>query len=301
MLSKFEANGHEVEFSSLDKIYFPESGLTKGQILDYYRRVAPLMLPYLKERPVTLHRFPEGIGGEGFYQKQVPDYFPSWIPTVTVEKRTDGKSQDLVLVNNTETLLYLVNQGCLVFHPWLSRVDRLEEPDRAVIDLDPSGCEPDKIREAAQKVYGRLAPHHSLYVTTTGSTGYHLVLPLRRGSTFEEVREQLRVIAEALVSEFPDELTTQHRKSEREGRVYLDIARNAYAQTSVAIYSVRARQGAPIATPIEKDELKRTDLTPTTYRLENIFRRLGQKEDPWARLWAQPRQKGLNNLLERLT
>ena len=132
----------ESDFSHTEKLYFPDSQLTKGDILEYYRKISDHMIPYLQERPVTLQRFPEGIKEQGFYQKQVPDYFPSWIERVTVEKRGDHQEQQLVQINNVETLLYLVNQGCLVFHPWLSRVDRLDEPDRAVLDLDPSVGQP---------------------------------------------------------------------------------------------------------------------------------------------------------------
>jgi bifunctional non-homologous end joining protein LigD len=288
------------QFSHTDKLYFPEAGLSKGDILDYYRKIADRMLLYLQDRPVTLQRFPDGIEGEGFYQKQVPDYFPSWIDRIEVEKKTDDEQQQLVQINDVDSLLYLVNQGCLVFHPWLSKVDRLDEPDRAVIDLDPSEDNPDIVKKAVQRVYQTLSPYFPVFVTTTGSSGFHLVLPLRRGKTFDQVREELKEVARHLEDLHPELLTTQQRKNKREGKVYLDIARNAYAQTSVSIYSVRAIPGAPIATPLRADEITRESLHPRSYTVKNIFKRLSQISDPWLDYRKTSRNRNLSSLLESL-
>lgn len=294
MDATYKTAGHTVELSHLDKLYFPEDGISKGDVVEYFERVAPLMLEYLCDRPLMMQRFPEGIKNQSFYQKQVPEYFPDWIETVVVERKGSEDDQELVLCNNTETLIYLVNQGCFTFHPWLSRKDRLDEPDRAIIDLDPSGQDNDRVRQAARVVVSELkALDLEVFATTTGSSGYHLILPLRRGKSFDEVRADLGRLTHDMESNHSSLLTTQHRVDKRGGKVYLDIARNGYAQTSVGIYSVRALPGAPVATPISLNELERSDLDPQKYTIKNLFRRLAQKDDPWQGLWAGPTHQRL--------
>lgn len=280
------------DISSPDKLYFPDSEITKGDILEYYQRISGFMLGYLKNRPLVLQRFPEGIDGESFYQKQVPDYFPDWIETVEVMKKGDGTKQQLVVCNDQDTLLYLVNQGTLTFHPWLSRKDRLDVPDRAVIDLDPSSDDPAQVRQAARVVCEALAEREIIVCpTTTGSSGYHLVIPLRRGDTFDQVRDKLKKLSDELVQAHPDLLTAEQRKKKRGDKVYLDIARNAYAQTSVSIYSVRALPGAPVATPLTLAELDRSELSPRSYTVDNIFRRLAQKKVVWGKTQLETQQR----------
>lgn len=270
------------EVSHPNKSYFPKEDLTKGEIFEYYERVGERMLSYLAGRPLSMRRFPEGIGESGFYQKSVPDHFPDWIKTIEVEKKEDGESQELVDCCDLKTLLYLANQGVLEFHPWLSRKDKLNHPDRAIVDLDPDGDDPELVRRAALTVMKELQKREEeVYVCTTGSSGYHLVMPRDRKRTFEEVREELQELAAELAEEHSDLLTDEHRKEKRKGRVYLDVARNAYAQTSICIYSVRAIPGAPVAVPLRTDELEQSDLTPQKYTVQNLFRRLGQVEDPW--------------------
>jgi bifunctional non-homologous end joining protein LigD len=287
---------HSIEISSEDKVFFPDSGLTKGDLIDYYRKIAEYILPHVKDRPLTMHRFPDGIGKKGFYHKDIPDYFPDWIERKRIKKK--GGTYTQVLANNAATLVYLANQGSVTPHIWLSKVEKLSRPDRIVFDLDPSDNSFAKVRKAATiclDLFDEIGL--SVFIQTTGSRGIHLVMPIKPKEDFDTVRIFARSCAALLAREHPTLMTIEQRKDKRGKRVFLDINRNAYGQTAVAPYSVRARKGAPIATPIDRDELDNSSLKPDKYTIENIFRRLGRKDDPWvdinrkARSLAKPRRK----------
>jgi bifunctional non-homologous end joining protein LigD len=268
-----------VETSNEDKVFFPDAGITKGDLIEYYRQVAETMLPYLRDRPVTMRRFPEGIEGEGFYQKDAPDYFPDWIERVRVEKE-DG-TVDHIVCGKAADLVYLANQACVTPHVWLSRADKPDNPDLMILDLDPPDGRFDDVRfaaRAARDLLGELGL--SPFVQTTGSRGVHVVVPLDRSGDFDTVRAFAQGVAEVLAARAPARLTTEQYKEERGDRVFLDTARNAYAQTFAAPYSVRPNPGAPVATPVDWDELGRVG--PQSYNTRNVFRRLGQVDDPWA-------------------
>ena len=274
--------GHNLEFTHLEKVWFPDSGITKGEILEYYERIAPRLLPYTKDRPLTMHRFPDGIEDEGFYHQEVSEYFPDWIPRAEVKK--EGGHITHVLCDDVATLLYTVNLGSLVPHVWLSRADRPEYPDRILIDLDPpdGGAKAAALRAAALRVRDALVSFGlTPFVTTTGSSGYHVYAPVDRDTVFDEARAVVRRIAVQLVERYPDELTIEQRKNKRGERIYLDTIRNSYGHTAVTPYAVRARQGAPVATPLSWDELESEPIEPTRYTVKNIFRRLGHTDDPW--------------------
>lgn len=277
-----ELGGHVIELSNLDKVLYPDAGYTKGEVVDYYRRMADRMVPHARERPVSMQRFPDGIDGEGFYQKQVPEYFPDWIETVRVEKE-EGENRQL-MIQDAATLVYLAQQACLTPHLWLSRRDRLNHPDRMIFDLDPpddgkAGF--DGVREAARHLRDLLVEVElPSFVATTGSSGLHVYVPLDRSADFDAVRAVARGVAEAVAARHPGALTTAVRKANREGRVFLDYLRNARAQTAVAPYALRALPGAPVCTPLDWDELGEVE-DARAWTLENIFRRLGQKEDPF--------------------
>lgn len=277
MPKAFTHSGKELEISHPGKLYFPDSALTKLDIVEYYQKIGERMLPYLKDRPLSMLRYPDGIEGGGFFQKQVPDYFPDWISRVAVKKKEDGTSQELVCCNDLETLVYLANQGCLEFHPWLSKRGDLNKPDKAVVDLDPSDEDATKVLQAARVMLEELQSRdYQVKVMTTGSSGYHLIAPLGAEKTFDEVREELKELTAQAAKSHPDLLTVEQRKAKRGNRVYLDIARNAYAQTSICPYSVRAREAAPVATPLRLHELNESSMHPRKYTVRNIFRRLGQ-------------------------
>ncbi|MFP4169451.1 MAG: non-homologous end-joining DNA ligase [Methanomassiliicoccales archaeon] len=277
-----EVDGRQVEIRRLDKVFFPRDGITKGDLVDYYLRVAEHALPHLRDRPITMHRFPDGLEGEGFYQKEVPDHFPDWIDRVTVEKRENGR-QEQVMCNQRATLAFLAGQACITPHIWLSRGGRLNRPDKMVLDLDPPGDDFEKVREGALLLRDHLLELDLCpFVMTTGSRGLHLVIPLDGERGFESTRAVARGLVEELAARHPGELTTETRKDRRRGRLFLDYLRNAYGQTSVAPYAVRAREGAPVATPLDWEELERDRVGPRSHHVGNLFRRLGQKGDPWA-------------------
>lgn len=275
-----EIDGHEIDLSHVDRVLFPHAGLTKGDLIDYYLRVAPVVLPHLGGRPLSLERYPSGIESEGFFQKNAPDYFPSWIQRVRLGKR-DGEVS-YVLARDGATLVYLANQGTLTLHVGLSRIDRIDHPDRLVLDLDPSGSDFAGVKAAARHARPLLLDLGLVpFLQTTGSRGLHIWMPLDRSADFDRVRRVARSIAERLARRHPAELTTEQRKEARGDRVYLDVMRNAYGQTAVAPYTVRARPGAPVATPLDWSELDDVRLAPDRHTISNMFRRLGQKEDPW--------------------
>lgn len=283
-MARLNFGPYSFETSNEDKVLFPGDGITKGELIGYYRDVAPVMLPHLEDRPLTLHRFPDGIGAEGFYQHDTPDYFPDWIARYEAARAGNGKDGPVehMLCNNEATLAYLANQGTITLHAWLATVPQLEHPDKLVFDLDPPGEDFEPVRQGARWVVELmeklgLAP----FVMTTGSRGLHVVAPIKPDLDFDAARDTARGMADWLAGQHPDELTVEQRKNKRRGRLYLDVMRNAYGQTSVAPYSVRALASAPVATPITLDELGDKRLAPQRWDLQNIRRRLGQRDDPW--------------------
>jgi bifunctional non-homologous end joining protein LigD len=272
--------GHTVEVSHPDKVLFPDDGITKRHLAEYYRRVAPKILPFLRDRPLSLQRFPDGIGW-GFYEKKAPDYFPEWFERVRVRVK-EGGSQQQLMCNNAASLVFLADQACITPHPWLSRRGRLDCPDRMIFDLDPAAGDFEAVKDAAlvmKEVLERakLRP----FVMTTGSRGLHVVVPLDGRSSFDRVRACAREFAEEATARQPKTLTVQPRRGARRGRTFVDYLRNAYGQTSVPPYAVRARKGAPVAVPLHWQELGSPGLTATSYTVENLFERLGRVRDAW--------------------
>jgi bifunctional non-homologous end joining protein LigD len=285
-----------IDISNVDKVFFPDAGLTKGDLLDYHVRVAELMLTHLKGRPVAVKRYPDGLDGQGFFQKNAGSHYPGWLRRQDIPKR-DGGSLDHVVVDEPATLVYLADQGTIEFHPWLSLADDLEHPVELILDLDPpDGDDVGPVRAAARHVRDLL---DELGVTsrikTSGSAGFHIHVPLDGSADWEVSSELARSVAEAVCERHPDQLTTSQRKRARTGRVFVDWLRNGYGQTSVAAYGVRARPGAPVATPIDWDELGSVE--PRSYGVRNLFRRLGQRDDPWQ---EPPATAAPAELIERL-
>ncbi len=268
-----------VEISKPDKVLFPDDGVTKLDLADYYDAIADVMLPHLRGRPVNMQRFPDGIDGMAFYEKKVPSHFPDWFHTVEVH--TEGGTQRQVVVDDRRSLVYLAQQACLTPHTWLCTEKDLERPDQLVFDLDPSDDSLAKVRRATRLV-GELLDDLGLttYLKSTGSRGYHVLVPLRPTLGFDEVRDFARGCAERLVDKEPDLLTVEQRKAKRGDRVFVDIGRNAYGQTAVPAYAVRARQGAPVSTPITWDELSR--VKPAQFTIRSVRRRLARRDCPWS-------------------
>ena len=274
--------GRTVKVSSVDKPFFPDAGLTKGDLLAYYRDVAEVMLPHLRGRPLNLQRFPNGVDGHGFWQQGASEHFPDWVRTVTVERRGRGGTVDHVVCDDAATIVYLANLATVTFHAWTSTVEHLARPDLVILDLDPDPDQGlDVVRAAARAVRTAcdevgLTP----FLQTSGSRGYHVVMPLQPGPDVEVVRDFAAELALLVAARDPDRLSVEWRKAKRHGRLLLDTARNGYAQTVVAPYSVRPKPEAPVATPIDWNELGRVE--PRGYTVANLRRRLARKPDPWA-------------------
>lgn len=281
---KIEVGEHQLEISNPDKLMFPESGVTKGDLATYYYRIGETMLPHVRGRAVTMHRFPDGITAEGFYQKDLPDYFPDWIERARLPKEEGGEI-DYLVVEEPATLVFMADQGSITPHVTLSEIDNPYLPDRMVFDMDPPDGDGDlgtlhRSVRILRSVLEELDLRSQLM--TTGSRGYHILVRLDRSAGFDETREFARRVGEIAATRYPDTLTVEQRKAARQGRVFIDYLRNSSGQTTVAPYALRALPGAPVATPLDWDELVSTE--PQQYRIDNIFRRLAQKEDPWAGL-----------------
>ena len=275
----------KVEVTHPDRVLFhdPSSkkGITKRDLVDYYGEVADTMLPLLRGRALSVQRFPRGIGEQGFVQQDFADSLPDWMSGVEVAK--EGGTVVHPLAERREALRWLANQNCITLHIWQSRRDRLHNPDRLVFDLDPSDTDFAVVRATARATAGVLDDLGlACYVQTTGSRGLHVVAPVRPDTDFDTARQFARDVADVVAADDAKHRTVEVRKDKRGGRVYLDIMRNAYAQTAVAPYSVRARAGAPVATPLEWDELDTRGLRADRFTIRDVPKRLAGQRDPWA-------------------
>jgi bifunctional non-homologous end joining protein LigD len=270
----------QVRLTHPDKLLFPSARLSKRDLAEHYERVAPAMLPYVRDRPLALQAFPDGIEEGGFFMKAVPAYFPDWIGRVTVAKR--GGTITHVLAQDAATLVYLAGQNVITPHLWLSRADEPRKPDRLIVDFDPSGGGFADVRAAAREAGERLRDAGLVpYAMATGSRGIHVICPLRRGPGFTEVHRYARAVAEQMVADNPRRLTLEWHKAERGTKIYVDVNRNAYAQHAVAPYGVRAKPSAPVATPLRWEELSDRRLKPDRWRVKNFAERLEAAGDPW--------------------
>ncbi|MFC4005014.1 non-homologous end-joining DNA ligase [Prauserella oleivorans] len=270
------------DVSSAGKLFYPADGITKGDVVAHYRTVADVMVPHLRGRPLTLRRYPDGIDAEGWFQKEASAHFPEWLRTERVPQRTKpGEFVRHAVCDDATTLEYLASQATIEFHIWLSRVDSLDNPDLLVLDLDPADTTGlPELRDVARRARSLFAGIGLMpYLQTTGGRGFHIVTPLLGDAGFDEVRELAQRAAQRLAAEDRDRLTTAQRKDKRGQRIFLDTNRNAYGQTFVAPYSLRARPGAPVATPIDWSELGKTE--PEGYHPRRIRQRLARKNDPW--------------------
>ena len=279
--------GHDVKITRPEKVLFPQDGITKRDLIEYYRRIAPWILPHLRGRPLALERYPDGIDKPGFFQKTTPSYYPGWIETVTIKKKMGGTVRHVVC-DDAATLVYLANQACVTPHIWLSRTDKLDYPDQLVFDLDPSKDNFEPVRTTAQSLK-ELLDQLGLpaYLKTTGSRGLHVAVPLKRTESFSSVRAFARAVAWIVVSQEPAQRTLEQRKNMRRGRLFLDTNRNAYAQTVAPAYAVRARRGAPVSVPLDWSELRKKDLRPDGVTIQSLFNRLEKVGDPWVDFWRR--------------
>ncbi len=289
---------YSFDTSKLNKVLYPDAEVTKKDIINYYLEISDLMLDHLRGRPLTLKRFPDGIGKKGFYQKERSDYFPDWISSEKLERKEKDKIE-MVIADKKATLAYLANQACLVMHPWLSRASKPHYPDKMIFDLDPSGGDFGDVKTCAKRIKKFLEDEFDLpvFVMSTGSKGLHVAVPITKNLEFGEVKEFAKKTAHILADGYPDDYTVEVRKNKRRNRIFLDYLRNEYAQTSVAPYSLRAKKGAPIAAPLSWEELD-SFKDPSSINIENIFQRMGHKDDPWKDFFKEA--KSLKTPLKRI-
>lgn len=280
---KIKSGRYTIETSNDDKILFGKSGITKGELINYYDYIAPIMIPYCDHRPISMHRFPNGIHKEGFFQKDASDYFPDWIKTVSIRKQTDG-AVNYVIIDKPATLIYLANQACITPHIWLSRADKLKNPDRMIFDLDPSwkNFSFTDIQQTAKEIKKILdSCDLPTFYMLTGSRGVHIIVPLKRIHTFEETRAFAHDVAALLAQKFPQHMTIQINKKKRGKRIFIDWLRNSFGATTVAPYAVRAHEGAPVAMPITCKELLLSGMHSQKYNIKNIKKRIRKVGDLW--------------------
>ncbi|MEU2110118.1 non-homologous end-joining DNA ligase [Streptomyces sp. NPDC019507] len=272
------AGRRQLEVHRPEKVLFPADGFTKADLVEYHRAIAPHMLPHLRGRPLMLERLPDGLDGPRFMQKETPESYPDWVRRAEVPK--EGGTVTHTVCDDAATLVHLADQACVTLHRWQSKADHPDRPDRLVFDLDPPEDDFEPVRRAA-RLLGELLGELRLpsVLMTTGSRGLHVVVPLVRRHAFDEVREFAKDVADLLAAAHPDRLTTEVRKAARGNRLYLDVQRNGYAQTAVAPYSVRAREGAPVATPIGWDQLEDPGLTARRWNITDVADQAAA--DPW--------------------
>jgi len=281
-----------------EKVLFPDNGITKGELASYYEAIAPVMLPHIRSRPITMERYHRGIGEPGFFQKDVSKGFPEWLERVEVQKH--GGTVHHPIVKDTRSLLWLANQNCITPHVWTSRVPNVYQPDLCVFDLDPSTLdEPDVLRAAALALRDLLADLGlPSWVKTSGSKGFHIAVPLDGKMGFGEVARFAHVVGKILVKRDPNHLTQEFSKADRGGRILVDTGRNGYSATVAATYAVRARPGAPVSAPCTWEELERGVVGPRTFALRTMAGRIAMVGDLWSGLLRSKRS--LQRPLERV-
>jgi bifunctional non-homologous end joining protein LigD len=263
-----------------EKLLFPEDGISKGEIAAYYEAIAPLMLPHVQGRPLTMERYPSGIGHPGFMQKDVSRGFPDWLERVEVPKR--GGVVNYPLINDLPSLLWVANQNCITPHVWTSRVPELDRPDLCVFDLDPSQDDPDVLRAAALSVRDLLSEVGlPSWIKTSGSKGFHIVVPLDGKASFEEVAPFTHAVGAVLVKRDPEHLTQEFIKVDRGNRILIDTGRNNYGATCAAPYAIRPKAGAPVSAPCTWEEVERGEVGPQTFTLRTMPERIKATGDLW--------------------
>jgi bifunctional non-homologous end joining protein LigD len=275
------AGRRSVPITHADRVVFPQAGVTKRDLARHYAAVAPVMVPHVRDRPIAVQSFPQGVDGKGFFVKNAAKHFPGWIRTTQVPKREGGELRQ-VLANDAATLVYLAGQNAITPHIWTARADRLEQPDRIVFDLDPANQRFAEVRAVARSL-GDLLREYGFepFAMTTGSRGLHVDVAIRRGPAYAEVNAWAREVAAIFAATDPKRLTTEFRIDKRNGRLFVDAHRNAYAQHAVAPYAVRALPKAPVATPLHWEELGDRRLGPQAWTVTTIQDRLGDGGDPW--------------------
>ncbi len=290
------AEAPAVNLTSADRVLFPDDGITKGDLFDYYRQIGATLVPHLRDRPFTMKRYPHGITGEVFFQKQAPKHLPSWIKTRqfrTFPREGGSRLVDFALVNSTDALLFMVQNNCVDMNAWYSRVDKPHRPDFVLFDLDPPD-DPNGFELAIEVAHliRELLDHVGLpgYVKTSGADGIHVVAPITRRSTFEQTYHFAERASRLLEQRHPGKVTTEWLKKKREG-VLVDHRQNGWGKTIASVYSVRPKLGAPVSTPLRWDELTQ-DVRPRDFTMEVALARVDRRGDLFAQVLEDPKPLG---------
>jgi len=281
-----------------EKVLFPDDGITKGELASYYDTVAPIMVPHIRSRPITMERYPNVIGQKGFFHKDVSKGFPAWLERVEVPKK-DGTVHHPI-VRDTRSLVWMANQNCITPHVWVSRAPKLYQPDICVFDLDPSKEDELDVLRAATLGLRDLLDELGLpsWVKTSGSKGFHIVVPLDGKTKMGEVARFAHIVGTMLVRRDPKHLTQEFSKADRGGRIFVDTGRNSYSATFAAPYAVRAKAGAPVSAPCSWEEIERGEVAPRTFTLRGMAQRVAGVGDLWADM--PKRKRSLRRPIERL-
>lgn len=274
-----ETNLH---LTNQNKIYFPGDSISKGDILNYYNEVSTLIVPYLKDRPESMNRFPNGINGASFYQKDMDlEKIPSWLKTEKIYSESNDKYIDYLLCNDKATLLYMANLGCIEFNPWNSTIKKMDKPDWAVIDLDPAKNDFKEVVKTAltvKKIMDELETE--CYCKTSGATGLHIYIPLGNQYRYDTVKLFSELIANKVVERLPEIASITRPIGNRGNKIYIDFLQNRQGQTLASAYSVRPRPGATVSTPLEWGEVNEK-LSPAKFTIKNVLKRFDKKGDLW--------------------
>jgi bifunctional non-homologous end joining protein LigD len=295
-----ELDGHRVHLTHLNKIYFPEVGLNKRDLLAYYYRMANYILPFLKDRPMVLRRYPDGVGGKAFFQKEAPSFLPDWIGTATVESEERGGEMQYILANTRAALLYLTNLGCIDHNPWSSRAESQDKPDYVFFDLDPTPGTPfSAVLHIAKEIHAMLKSIRlQCFLKTSGASGFHIFVPLEPVYSYEQTRTFAEVVGRLVAAENPKLTTFERTVSKRpKGHILIDALQNAKGKPLACAYSVRAEPQAPVSTPLAPEELEK-NITPDTWTLKNFDERIKNVGDLWRDFWKK--RQTLDRALELL-
>lgn len=274
-----EINGRKLKLTNLDKVFWPEDGYTKHDMIRFYIEISPYLLPYLKGRPCNFQRFPDGIHGKRFYQKNLPSFAPDWIQTLPIP--SEERVINYIIVDNLETLVYVANLACLEIHPWHSSAKTIRYPDWGIVDLDPQeGVDFSSVIETAASVKEVLdALGLQGYPKTSGSTGMQIYVPLKPRYTYEQVRDIIGYICRLVYEKTPQITTMERMVKKRGAKVYLDYLQNLWGKTINAPYTVRPTPGASVSTPLTWDEALSGKISPRDFTIKNLSERLADKGD----------------------
>ncbi|MDD2496529.1 MAG: non-homologous end-joining DNA ligase [Desulfitobacteriaceae bacterium] len=288
----------EINLSNLEKILWPDDNISKAELIDYYRQVSPYLLPHLGDRPMTMKRFPDGIGGKSFYQKDCPEYAPEWIKTISVA--SEEKYTNYILAHDLPTLLWMANLGCIEMHPWLSSYRTPDSPSVMVFDLDPNeGATWNQVLQITPLIKESLLKFGLKgYAKTSGASGLHIYVPIEPIYSFQQVQKASGFIARVIEKVIPEIATTERTVKKRGSKVYVDYLQNARGKTIASVYSVRPRPGAPISFPVSWEEIEKGQIHPEKYHLRNVPALLGKQGDLFDSVLKE--QQRIDNILSSI-